>query len=373
MQEGGVSANHTVQCKEDLVNAVGLLEVQIFVLGGKRFQTLAQGSGARFFLQCVLLTPSDTTLLLAPRAAAELPVARCLALHLLLVVLLSICCLFLLPPFSAALSSKATYTYKMHASGTLHASSRTIRSTSKHHQQQRPLLSSPSWQHDAAAKPELLSRQLVVSRVFGNKNSTNRQQQQQQPGSPTQQQQIDLEQLRRQGGYNYPPQQPQQQPWQWDQQTQQQQQQAPYQQQGGGPATQTGGGGSGGNGSGGGSNGSDGGGLSGYTKALIAAAFVTGLGAGVYFDAEINLSPNQVASTEIIDRRTPNAEVCMAYGYSAMVFDQRVFVTYNPFNLYVTQPEVSEQQTEGMARTAGTKPTAGATLGDTTVGNDGRQ
>jgi hypothetical protein len=44
-----------------------------------------------------------------------------------------------------------------------------------------------------------------------------------------------------------------------------------------------------------------------------------------------------VASTEIIDRRTPNAEVCMAYGYSAMVFDQRVFVTYNPFNLYVTQ------------------------------------
>jgi hypothetical protein len=67
---------------------------------------------------------------------------------------------------------------------------------------------------------------------------------------------------------------------------------------------------------------------------------VTGLGAGVYFDAEINLSPNQVASTEIIDRRTPNSEVCMAYGYSAMVFDQRVFVTYNPFNLYVTQPEV---------------------------------
>ena len=88
------------------------------------------------------------------------------------------------------------------------------------------------------------------------------------------------------------------------------------------------------------SSGSDNGGLNGYTKALIAAAFVTGLGAGVYFDAEINVSPNQVASTEIIDRRTPNSEVCMAYGYSAMVFDQRVFVTYNPFNLYVTQPEV---------------------------------
>ena len=93
-------------------------------------------------------------------------------------------------------------------------------------------------------------------------------------------------------------------------------------------------------GGGGGGNGGGDGGLSGYAKALVAAAFVTGLGAGVYFDAEINVSPNQVASTEIIDRRTPNSEVCMAYGYSAMVFDQRVFVTYNPFNLYVTQPEV---------------------------------
>jgi hypothetical protein len=30
----------------------------------------------------------------------------------------------------------------------------------------------------------------------------------------------------------------------------------------------------------------------------------------------------------------------MAYGYSAMVCDQRVFVRYNPFNVYVTQPEV---------------------------------
>lgn len=77
-----------------------------------------------------------------------------------------------------------------------------------------------------------------------------------------------------------------------------------------------------------------------YTQALVAAAFVTGLGAGVYFDSEITLSPSNVASTEIVDRRTPNSELCMAYGYSAMVFDQRVFVSYNPFNVYVTQPEV---------------------------------
>jgi len=30
----------------------------------------------------------------------------------------------------------------------------------------------------------------------------------------------------------------------------------------------------------------------------------------------------------------------MANGYSSMVFDQRVFVSLNPFNVYVSQPEV---------------------------------
>lgn len=237
----------------------------------------------------------------------------------------------------------------MQASGSLHAAWASNRTLIQQQQQQlsfRPL-QKPFTDH------EVRNRQRVVSRIFGNKNSTNRQQQQGGGNASTQQQQVDLERLREQGGYNYPPpppgaQQQQQQPWQWDPQTQQQQgqyQQGPYNQPNGpgGPATQTGGSGNGSGNNSGGSNGSDGGGLSGYTKALIAAAFVTGLGAGVYFDAEINLSPNQVASTEIIDRRTPNAEVCMAYGYSAMVFDQRVFVTYNPFNLYVTQPEVSSR------------------------------
>lgn len=30
----------------------------------------------------------------------------------------------------------------------------------------------------------------------------------------------------------------------------------------------------------------------------------------------------------------------MAYGYGAMALDQRIFVSFNPFNVYVTQPEV---------------------------------
>lgn len=30
----------------------------------------------------------------------------------------------------------------------------------------------------------------------------------------------------------------------------------------------------------------------------------------------------------------------MANGYSSMVFDQRIYVSFNPFNVYVSQPEV---------------------------------
>ncbi|KAF5843724.1 hypothetical protein DUNSADRAFT_8239 [Dunaliella salina] len=80
--------------------------------------------------------------------------------------------------------------------------------------------------------------------------------------------------------------------------------------------------------------------LSSYVNAVIAAAFVAGLGLGVYFDSEVNISPANVSSTEFIDRNTPNAEVCMANGYSASVFDMKLYVTFNPFNVYTAQPVI---------------------------------
>lgn len=75
-------------------------------------------------------------------------------------------------------------------------------------------------------------------------------------------------------------------------------------------------------------------------KFLVAGAFVVGIGAGVVFDTAVDLEPSNVASREILDRRTPSSELCMANGASAMVFDQRVFLSLNPFNVYVAQPEV---------------------------------
>mmetsp|Transcript_15526 Transcript_15526/g.33632 ORF Transcript_15526/g.33632 Transcript_15526/m.33632 type:complete len:276 (-) Transcript_15526:225-1052(-) len=91
-------------------------------------------------------------------------------------------------------------------------------------------------------------------------------------------------------------------------------------------------------GRGGGRNGGPGGNF--VTPALVAAAFTLGIAAGVGFENNINFEPDNVASREIIDKQTPNSEVCFANGASAMVFDERIFVSLNPFNVYVAQPEV---------------------------------
>lgn len=58
---------------------------------------------------------------------------------------------------------------------------------------------------------------------------------------------------------------------------------------------------------------------------------------GVTVDSAINTNPRDLASRDAIDRNAPNPKVCTTYGSSAMVLDQRVFITFNPFNVYVTQ------------------------------------
>jgi hypothetical protein len=70
-------------------------------------------------------------------------------------------------------------------------------------------------------------------------------------------------------------------------------------------------------------------------------AFVCGLGVGVYYDSEVVLSPQNLSSTQLIDRGSPNSDVCMAYGYSSSVFDMKLYVTYNPFNVSESSDLVS--------------------------------
>jgi len=74
-------------------------------------------------------------------------------------------------------------------------------------------------------------------------------------------------------------------------------------------------------------------------RALIAGVFVAGIGAGVTIDSAINTNPKDLASRDAIDRNAPNPKLCAAFGSSAMVMDERIFVTFNPFNVYVTQAD----------------------------------
>ena len=78
-----------------------------------------------------------------------------------------------------------------------------------------------------------------------------------------------------------------------------------------------------------------------YTSiALIGGVFVLGIGVGIGFSSTTTLSPSNVASREFIDSAAPNPEICVQYGASAMVMDTRLFVTLNPFNVYVSQPNM---------------------------------
>ncbi|MBE9125960.1 MULTISPECIES: DUF3172 domain-containing protein [unclassified Coleofasciculus] len=74
--------------------------------------------------------------------------------------------------------------------------------------------------------------------------------------------------------------------------------------------------------------------------AILGGIFVLGVGVGIAFSSTASLNPENVASREVIDRSAPNPELCIQYGASAMVTDMRVFLTLNPFNVYVTQPSM---------------------------------
>ena len=74
--------------------------------------------------------------------------------------------------------------------------------------------------------------------------------------------------------------------------------------------------------------------------ALIGGIFVLGVVIGIGFSSTASFNPENVASREVIDRSAPNPELCIQFGASAIVTDMRVFVTLNPFNVFVTQPSM---------------------------------
>lgn len=72
--------------------------------------------------------------------------------------------------------------------------------------------------------------------------------------------------------------------------------------------------------------------------AILGAVFILGIFIGVATSRTTTLTPENVASTQFIDQSAPNPEFCISYGASAVAMDARIFVTFNPFNIYVSQP-----------------------------------
>lgn len=75
--------------------------------------------------------------------------------------------------------------------------------------------------------------------------------------------------------------------------------------------------------------------------AILASVFIIGIVIGL----SLNLTSGSddirsVDSSFQIDRKAPNPEVCQQFGASAVVTDMRVFLTLNPFSVYLTQPRM---------------------------------
>ncbi len=78
-----------------------------------------------------------------------------------------------------------------------------------------------------------------------------------------------------------------------------------------------------------------------YTAlAVIAGVLILGIGIGIAISSTATFTPENVASSQFIDRSAPSTETCIKFGASAMVTDLRVFVTLNPFSVFVSRPRM---------------------------------
>ncbi|GAB4540368.1 MAG: DUF3172 domain-containing protein [Pleurocapsa sp.] len=77
-----------------------------------------------------------------------------------------------------------------------------------------------------------------------------------------------------------------------------------------------------------------------WLLAIISVAVIIGMVIGISFSSNATLNPENVASSAFIEGAAPDSQLCAQFGASAMVTDTRVFLTLNPFSVYVTQPKM---------------------------------
>lgn len=76
------------------------------------------------------------------------------------------------------------------------------------------------------------------------------------------------------------------------------------------------------------------------TLTMLAAAVLVGIGLGVALNFSVNASPENVASSQFIDISAPDPQICVQYGASAIAVDAHLYLTLNPFNVYLSQPKM---------------------------------
>lgn len=72
--------------------------------------------------------------------------------------------------------------------------------------------------------------------------------------------------------------------------------------------------------------------------AILASVFILGIVVGIAINFSNNSNFDSVDSRFEIDQQAPNAQLCQQFGASAIVSDMRIYLTLNPFNVFVTQP-----------------------------------
>ena len=72
--------------------------------------------------------------------------------------------------------------------------------------------------------------------------------------------------------------------------------------------------------------------------AILASVFILGIVVGIALNFSNSTDLDSVVSRFEIDQKAPNPELCQQYGASAIVSDMRIYLTLNPFNVFVTQP-----------------------------------
>ncbi|HEY9643280.1 MAG TPA: DUF3172 domain-containing protein [Coleofasciculaceae cyanobacterium] len=80
--------------------------------------------------------------------------------------------------------------------------------------------------------------------------------------------------------------------------------------------------------------------LNSTTIAILVAVFVVGIFIGTSFSAVSTTSQGAISTRYDIDQKAPSPEICLQYGASAITVDVRAFMTFSPFNAYVSQPRM---------------------------------